>query len=119
MLCCVCLLCVCVPLCVSVFYYSISTNPASGEVFTWGLNDHGQCGVPAPPQSAPPPLKGVQNRPDGHTDVRSSTEGRGDEDEVAGRIEVKHVWLPQRLEGIEPIAQVHSGWSHVVIVTSE
>ena len=109
---------VCVRACVRVCVISrLSTPPltntARGEVFTWGLNDHGQCGQCPVPKPTPLPNKEVQS---GTVECKATalvSEG-GQDGGLAGK---RHIWWPHILEGIEPAVRVHCGWSHVVMVT--
>ena len=83
-------------------------------MFTWGLNDHGQCGQCPNPKPTPLPNTEVQSV--GTVECMASalvSEG-GQDGECVGK---RYIWWPHRLEGIEPAVQVHCGWSHVVMVT--
>ena len=113
--------CVCVVLCVCCVCVRLSclTLPlfcsptARGEVFAWGLNDHGQCGQRPTSQPTPLPNMVVQSGTDEQDSPSMPKEGLSG----AGSDGKKHVCCPHRVEGIEPAVQVHCGWSHVVMVT--
>ena len=65
----------------------------------WGLNDYGQCGIP-------PPMK----------------ENQLEQENIAGEkkiMGISPIWLPTLVKEISNVSEIHSGWSHVAIVTSE
>ena len=66
-----------------------------GEIFAWGLNHHGQCGVG--------PLL---------VSTESSERFKLSNDWIM------NVYLPVKVEGLPCIAEVHCGWSHTLTITA-
>ena len=79
----------------NIMYYSTER----GDVFAWGLNQHGQCGVGEFVKS--PHIKKKENFK-----------------LLPPNDWIVNVYCPLRVEGIPPVTEVHCGWSHTVAVTA-
>ena len=66
-----------------------------GEIFAWGLNHHGQCGVG-------PLLVSTESS----ESFKLSTDW------------IMNVYLPVKVEGLPCVAEVHCGWSHTLTITA-
>ena len=68
-----------------------------GEIFAWGLNQHGQCGIR--------PLMTS-------TYIDESFKISPSDDWIL------NVYLPLKVEGLPAVAEVHCGWSHTLAITA-
>ena len=66
-------------------------------MYAWGLNQHGQCGVGHPAQSS---------LGDEHLKLSLSNDW------------ILNVYVPLKVEGLPPVAEIDCGWSHTVAVTA-
>ena len=71
-----------------------------GELFAWGLNQHGQCGV-------------------GELTDRHKSEVDTEGFRVSGSNWILNVYQPLVVKGLPAVSRVCCGWSHVLAVTSE
>ena len=71
-----------------------------GEVFAWGLNQHGQCGVGT---------------------LMDELKSREDAEcfKVSGLNWIVHVYQPLSIKNLPAVSEVCCGWSHVLAVTSK
>ena len=77
------------------------------DLFTWGLNDRGQCGVPTVVKNG-----GMEPPPPSEKKVGPDEEGGR---RVGG---VDRVDVPLRVEGLEHTVAVSSGWTHMTAKNS-
>ena len=82
------------PYFISQFIY-VCIYVDNGDVYAWGLNQHGQCGVGHPAQSSL-----------GDENLRLSSSNDW----------ILNVYVPLKVEGLPPVAEIHCGWSHTVAV---
>ena len=68
-----------------------------GEVYAWGLNQHGQCGVGQPDKFS------LRNE-----DLKLSPSNEW----------ILNVYVPLRVKGLPPVYEVHCGWSHTIAMTT-
>lgn len=71
-----------------------------GELFAWGLNQHGQCGV-------------------GELTDRHKSEVDTEGFRVSGSNWILNVYQPLVVKGLPVVSRVCCGWSHVLAVTGE
>ena len=86
------LICIHFMYCVCYYFYV-----ERGEIFAWGLNHHGQCGV-GPPLSSTKSSKSFKLSPSSDW--------------------IMNTYLPVKVEGLPPMAEVHCGWSHTLTITA-
>ena len=70
------------------------------ELFAWGLNQHGQCGV-------------------GELTDRLKSEVDTEGFRVSGSNWILNVYQPLVVKGLPAVSEVCCGWSHVLAVTGE
>lgn len=67
------------------------------SLLSWGLNQHGQCGV--------------------STSLDVLREGGMENFKLNSSGHVTHVYTPVRVRGVALLTEVHCGWSHTLVVT--
>ena len=82
----------------NVFYF-VNLRAEHGEVFAWGLNQHGQCGIG--------PMMASACSSDSKSFKLSPSNGW-----------ILNVYLPVKVEGLPPVVEVHCGWSHTLAISA-
>ena len=72
---------------------------AEEDVYSWGLNQHGQCSVSTLTEE----LKLL-----GENNFKVSASGH-----------ITHVYLPVKVMGVASAKEVHCGWSHTLAITGK